>query len=147
MNEKFIKNAANLYYKEHVEGEPLNQDTPIECFIAGAKFIIHSKKIHRNNCNISNYPSYNLKNINMNDILKTDKFLTNIENIMKITGFYITASGDETVGISPSTWEIKNDFYFDTPEELETFRIELQQVFEYYCGEVTSILTFEEHQS
>lgn len=147
MNEKFIKDAAKLYYKEHVEGEPLNQDTPIECFIAGGKFIVYAMKIHQNNCNISDYSSYNHKNINMNDISKTNKILTNVEKIMKITGFYVTAPGDESVGIFPATWEIKNEFYFDTSEELENFRKELQSLFEYYCGEVTSVITFEEHQA
>lgn len=146
MNEKFIREAAKLYYKENVEGEPLNQDIPIECFIAGGKFIFRAMKIHQNNCNISDYSSYNHKNINMNDILKTDKFLTYVEKIMKITGFYVTASGDESVGIMPSTWEIKNDFYFDTPEELELFRKELQGLFEFYCGEVSKVITFEENQ-
>lgn len=145
MNEKFIKDAAKLYYKENIEGEPLNQDTPIECFIAGGKFIIRAMKIHQNNCNISDYSSYNHKNIKMNDISKINKFLTNIENIIKLTGFYVTAPGDESVGIFPSTWEIKNDFYFDTPEELETFRVEIKGLFEYYCGEVASVMTFEEH--
>jgi len=61
MDEKFIRNVANLYYKENVEGEPLDQDTPIECFIAGVKFILRARKIHKNMCNISDYSSYNLK--------------------------------------------------------------------------------------
>jgi len=147
MNEKFINEAAKIYYKEYVEGEPLNQDTPIECFIAGAKFIYRAMKIHQNNCNITDYSSYNHKNINMDDILNSDKFLTNIENIMKITGFYVTASGDESVGIMPSTWEIKNDFYFDNHNELVKFKIEIKNLFEYYCGEIINIITFEEHQS
>lgn len=146
MDEKFIKGAAKLYYKENVEGEPLDQDTPIDCFIAGAEFIIHARKIHQNFCNISDYSSYNLKKSNMNENEKIRKILTNAEKIIRITGFYITASGDESVGILPSTWKLENDFYFDNKEELEEFRKELQGFFEFYCGELTSIITFEEHQ-
>lgn len=147
MDEKFIRNAANLYYRENVEGEPLTQDIPIECFIAGAEFIIRAGKIHRNKCNISDYSSYNPKKSNMNDKTITNEILINVENIMKITGFYVTAPGDESVGIFPSTWEIKNDFYFDNIEELEKFKDELKGLFEFYCGEVTSVISFEEHQA
>lgn len=76
-----------------------------------------------------------------------NKILKNVEKIDKVTGFYITAPGDPSVGINPATWEIKNDFYFDTPEELEEFRKELKNTFEWYCGEVISVITFEEHQT
>jgi hypothetical protein len=147
MDENFIKNAANLYYKENVEGEPLDQDTPIECFVAGAEFILRAKKIHQNKCNISDYSSYNLKKSNMDDTAKLTKILKNIEKIDKVTGFYITAPGDPSVGINPATWTLENDFYFDTPEELEEFRKELKGLFEFYCGEVTSVVTFEENQA
>jgi len=144
MNENFINEAAKLYYKEHVEGEPLNHETPIECFIAGAKFLHRAMKIYQNNCNISNYSPYNHKNINMDDILNTDKFLINVEKIIKVTGFHVTAPGDESVGIFPATWEIKNDFYFDNQKELDIFKFEIKSLFEFYCGEVTNVITFEE---
>lgn len=65
---------------------------------------------------------------------------------MKINGFYITANGDPSVGINPSTWELKNGFYFDSQEELEEFRKELKGLFEFYCGEITNVQTFEENQ-
>lgn len=83
----------------------------------------------------------------MDDMTKIRKILKKIENIMKITGFYITAPGDESVGIFPATWKLENDFYFDTPEELEEFRKELQGLFEFYCGEVTNVMTFEENEA
>ena len=147
MDEKFIKNAAKLFYKENVEGEPLDQDVPIECFVAGAEFIIRAQKIHKNNCNISDYSSYNLKTNNMDNSEKLKKLVAYVEKIDKITGFYITAPGDESVGISPATWKLENDFYFDTPEELEEFKKELRSLFEFYCGEVTSVVTFEEYEA
>jgi len=147
MNKKFIKAAANIFYKENVEGEPLDQDTPIECFIAGAEFIIKSKKIHAKVCNISDYSSYNLKNNNMSDEKKMAKILEHVEKIQTVSGFYITAPGDPSVGINPATWKLENDFYFDNPEELEEFKKELRGLFEWYCGEVTSIITFEEHEA
>jgi hypothetical protein len=83
MSENFIQGAAKLFYTENVEGEPLDQDTPIECFIAGAEFILTAQKKHRNICNIFNYSPYNLKKSNMK---LTEKFLTNISKIMKVTG-------------------------------------------------------------
>jgi hypothetical protein len=149
MEDKFIQGAAYLYYKENIESEPLDQDIPIECFVAGAKFILNAVKKHQNNCNLSDYSSYNLKKTNMKDTIKTKlrKILTNIEKIMKVTGFYITAPGDESVGIFPATWKLENDFYFDTPEDLEEFRKELKNLFEFYCGEVTDVMTFEELQT
>ena len=33
-----LKKAAKEYYKENVEGEPLDQDVPIECFIEGGNY-------------------------------------------------------------------------------------------------------------
>lgn len=146
MDKNFIKFAAKNYYKENVEGEPLDQDVPIECFIAGANFILNAQKKRGNNCNISDYSSYNPKRNNVNDIDKFAKILTKVEKIMKIEGFYITANGDSSVGINPSTWELRNDFYFDNQEELEEFRKELKSFFESYCGEVADVLTFEEER-
>jgi hypothetical protein len=142
MDKNLIKYAANHYYKENVEGEPLDQDVPVECFIAGAEFILKSQKIRETNCNIFNLSTYNPKIIDTNE----DKFVNNIEKIMKITGFYITAPGDPSVGIQPATWELRNDFYFDNQEELEEFRNEIKSLFESYCGEVTDVITFEEEQ-
>ncbi len=43
--EEKIRQAAIKFYKKEIEGEPLDQDVPIECFIAGANFII--KKIKK----------------------------------------------------------------------------------------------------
>jgi len=146
MINNFIKNAANHYYKENIEGEPLDQEVPIECFIAGVNFILKVQKIRGTNCNISNCSSYNLQKNAMEDIEKFGTILTNVEKIMKIKSFYITANGDPSVGINPATWELRNDFYFDNQEELEEFRKELKSFFEFYCGEVTDVLTFEEEQ-
>jgi len=64
-----------------------------------------------------------------------------------VTGFYIYAPGDDTVGIPSASWEMVNDFYFDNQEELENFRREIQSLYEFHCGEVTSVTTFEEHQA
>jgi hypothetical protein len=83
----------------------------------------------------------------MNDVEKYKKILTKIEKIMKVTGFYITAHGDQSVGINPITWTIENDFYFDMPEDLEEFRKEIRGLFEFYCGEIVSVDTYEEYQT
>ena len=144
MKNKIIRGAAKLYYKENVESEPLDQDVPIECFEAGAQFIINSQK-KRNNCNISEENSYKIKTKKMKD--KHIKIVENVEKIIQVTGFYVTAVGDPSVGINSATWEINNDFYFDNPEELEEFRKEIKNLFEFHCGEVVKVITFEEHQA
>jgi len=69
MDKKTIKTAAKLYYEEYVEGEPLDQNTPIECFVAGAKFIIRANK-NKNKCNNSNKIPYKLENRNMENNIK-----------------------------------------------------------------------------
>jgi len=76
----------------------------------------------------------------------TKKFLKNISKIMKITGFYITAKGDPSVGINESQWKLEEDFYFDNQEELEEFRNELKKFFNYFYGEGISVKTYEEYQ-
>ena len=143
MENKIIRGAALLHYEKNVEGEPLDQDTPIECFHAGAEFVINAQK-NRNNRNIPKDISYNNQKKSM-DTYK--KILENIEKIDTVTGFHVTAPGDESVGIPSASWEIRNDFHFDSKEDLENFRREIQELFEYYCGEVTSVFTFEEHEA
>lgn len=38
-----LQEAAMAYYLEFIEGEPLDQNTPIECFIAGCEYILNKK--------------------------------------------------------------------------------------------------------
>lgn len=79
---------------------------------------------------------------------KYKKMAENIDKIQKISGFVITAPGDESVGIFPAKWELEGDFYFDNQEELNEFKKQTKLLFEnYYCGENVNIITFEEHQS
>ena len=144
MENKIIQGAAQLHYKENVEGEPLDQDTPIECFHAGAQFVINSQK-KRNNCNISEGISYKGNKRIMSEMYK--KIVENVEKMIKVTGFHITAPGDESVGILSASWELRNDFFFDDQEELDNFKNELKGTFEWYCGEITSIVTFEDYQA
>ena len=44
MDKLTILNSATAYYKEDVEGEPLDQDVPIECYIKGAEFVLAENK-------------------------------------------------------------------------------------------------------
>jgi hypothetical protein len=144
MENKVIRGAAKLYYSEYVLGEPLDQDIPIMCFEAGAQYVINSQK-KRNNCNTPKGNSYKTKKKTRMDIY--EKIIGKAEEIIKVSGFYITAPGDESVGIQSASWEMRNDFYFDTPEELEEFRKEIKQLYEFHCGEVTSVVTFEEYNA
>lgn len=63
---------------------------------------------------------------------------------MKVTGFYVTAEGDPSVGINPIEWKILGNFYFDNQEELESFRKDLKNTFTNLCGEIVIVETFEE---
>lgn len=73
------------------------------------------------------------------------KAIKKIMDIIKISGFYITSKGDESVGIFDARWELRHDFYFDNQQELEDFRAKLKAIYEDYCGQVT-VETFEEYQ-
>jgi len=44
MNEEIIKCSAKSFYIEEIEGEPLDQDVPIECYIKGAEFVLNENK-------------------------------------------------------------------------------------------------------
>lgn len=82
----------------------------------------------------------------MKEEIVLEKILTNIEKIMKVSGFYIMVEGDESANIGSTKWILEKDFYFDSPEELQKFRDELNILFENYCGEVSDIITYEEDQ-
>ena len=148
MKNKVIQSAAQLYYKENVEGEPLDHNTPFECFHAGAQFVIDSQK-KRNNCNIPDGISYKgIKRRNKRIMDKMyEKIAEKIGNMIKVTGFYITAPGDDSVGIPSALWELRNEFHFDDQKELDEFKKELKGSFEWYCGEITSVVTFEEYNA
>lgn len=40
MDKEIIKESAKQYYKENIEGEPLTENIPIECYIKGAEFVL-----------------------------------------------------------------------------------------------------------
>lgn len=66
---------------------------------------------------------------------------------MEIKGFYIRSVGDPSVGIFPTQWELKECFFFDDDDELESFRNDLKILFETHCtGEPVYVETFEERQ-
>jgi len=106
---------------------------------------MHKKK--RNKRNIPEGISYNTKKKTKELMDKYMKIAENVAKIIKVSGFYVTAPGDPSVGINPATWEINNEFYFDNKEELEEFRREIKQLFEFHCGEITTVVTFEEQQA
>jgi len=106
---------------------------------------MHKKK--RNKRNIPEGISYNTEKKTKELMDKYMKIAENVAKIIKVSGFYVTAPGDPSVGINPATWEINNEFYFDNKEELEEFRREIKQLFEFHCGEITTVVTFEEQQA
>lgn len=143
MKNKLIQGAAKLYFSKNVNNNnTFDKNTPTECYLAGAQFVIDAQK-KRNNCNLPELISYNQKR---NDMDKYEKILKNVEKIFKVSGFYISIAGDPSVGINPASWEIRNDFYFDNQKELEEFRKEIKCLFEFHCGEDTSVITFEENK-
>lgn len=46
MDKQIITNKAIDHYKENVEGEPLTENVPIDCYIKGAEFIISVNKVN-----------------------------------------------------------------------------------------------------
>lgn len=78
---------------------------------------------------------------------KYKKITENINKIMHIEGFLITAHGDPSVGIFPSSWKLEGDFYFDNQEECDEFKKEIKISFESYCGEIVEVITYEEYES
>jgi uncharacterized protein YpmS len=78
---------------------------------------------------------------------KYKKIMENIDDMKKVSGFIVTAPGDESAGILPSKWEIEGDFYFDNREEFDLFKEQIKILFENnYCGESVDVISFEEHQ-
>jgi hypothetical protein len=67
-------------------------------------------------------------------------------NDIKITGFYITSYGDESVGIFNQTWRLDGDFYFDSREDLEEMRQKIKEAFEVYADNLV-VETFEEYDT
>jgi len=67
--------------------------------------------------------------------------------IKKINGFHITMKGDPSVGIANREWKLEGEFYFDNETELQIFKNNLKLTFEEYCGEISTIDTFEEYQT
>lgn len=62
---------------------------------------------------------------------------------IKVTGFYITAYGDASVGMFDQTWKIDGDFYFEDQEHLEEMRQKIKEAFEVYT-ENLAVQTAEE---
>lgn len=63
---------------------------------------------------------------------------------IQISKFFVTAPGDPSVGIFPSTWTIESDFYFEDQNDLDEFKENILQAFEKAFGDVTYIETAEE---
>jgi len=63
---------------------------------------------------------------------------------IRITGFIVRFSGDESAGIFPQEWEVKGDFEFDTLEDLDLFKNKLIEAWEYASDTPISVETFEE---
>ena len=73
--------------------------------------------------------------------------IKNMMSIFKVRGFYVEFKGDPSVGIQDSQWKIEEDFYFDNKEELEEFRNGIKNLFENLCGEIVSVMTYEEYDA
>lgn len=72
---------------------------------------------------------------------KYEKIIENVDKIIYIKGFDVTAEGDETINVEPKTWKIRNDFYFDNDIEINVFKEALKNAFEFYCGDSVTITT------
>ena len=63
---------------------------------------------------------------------------------IKISKFFITAKGDESVGIFPQIWTLEPDFYFENETDLDDFKERILQAFEWAFDDELSIETAEE---
>jgi len=66
---------------------------------------------------------------------------------MEVKSFIITSHGDPSVGIFPTTWELKNGFFFDDDQDLNQFKEGLHELFMNYVDGKISVETSEEIQS
>lgn len=127
-----INEASMEFYKEYVEGEPLDQDTPHECFFAGAEFILRELEKEGKICNLLKNNSYN------NIIIKKgmDKLTEKLSKMIHIKGFKIIMYPDPEINVSKLVWEINGDHYFDSLEELHYFKIGLEELYTSYLGDI-----------
>lgn len=65
---------------------------------------------------------------------------------MKITGFFITAHGDPTVGLFDREFRVEGDFHFDDQDEFNHFIIGMKELFEGIYDFGVTIQTFEERK-
>ena len=63
---------------------------------------------------------------------------------IKVSKFFITIPGDESVGIWDQNFELNEDFYFEDQESLDHFKEEIAQAFENAFGECAYVETAEE---
>lgn len=64
--------------------------------------------------------------------------------MIQTKGFYINYSGDMSVGMFPVQWVVEGEFFFDSPEEMEEFKIKLRETWEYCSDTPIGVETFEE---
>jgi hypothetical protein len=56
-------------------------------------------------------------------------------NDIKVDYFIVSFHGDESVGIFSGSWRLGDEFYFETPQDLQGFKEKLKQAFGYCADE------------
>lgn len=64
-----------------------------------------------------------------------------------VSGFFVRACGDSSVGIPDSEWRVEGQFIFDSQVELNEFKIRLVTLFEDMAESKPGVETYEEHQA
>ena len=63
---------------------------------------------------------------------------------VKVSMFFITVKGDDSVGLPDQQFTLEPDFYFEDQGALDNFKEDISQAFENAFGEPTYIETAEE---
>lgn len=66
--------------------------------------------------------------------------------MIETKGFILFFTGDPSVGIFRSHWEVDGEMYFDSQADFNEFVEKLKDAWEIVCGERVGVITFEEHQ-
>jgi hypothetical protein len=63
---------------------------------------------------------------------------------IKSNGFYVNYCGDSSVGIFDQEWVVSGEFWFCDEENKSYFEGALASAFEYVCGDLVRVESFED---
>lgn len=67
--------------------------------------------------------------------------------MIEVKSFFVICPGDPSVGIFPGRFLVDGPFFFDSVNEIESFRIDLMNVFRDHVADDSYVLTSDEFLS